>query len=134
MTKLWCKILGRVKELFLSLLCKDRLKTDMEKLELFIWIFGMMFAALGALCMKWPHLIAGINTMKPEERAKVDLKGLGRFTCIAMMGIAIAVIVSYYILRHFEVEEVKGMLVSTLLIPFIGTFYILIGSQKYHSK
>ena len=47
------------------------MKTDMEKLELFIWIFGMMFAALGALCMKWPHLIAGINTMKPEESAAI---------------------------------------------------------------
>lgn len=106
----------------------------MEKLELFIWIYGVMFVAIGVLCMKWPHMIAGINTMKPEERAKVDLKGLGRFMCRTMVGIAIAVIILYYILRHFEVEEVKGMLVSTLLIPFIGTFYILIGSQKYHSK
>lgn len=106
----------------------------MENLELFIWIYGAMFVAIGLLCMKWPHMIAGINTMKPEERAKVDLKGLGRFMCRAMMEIAILVMVSYYVLRHFEVEEVKGMLVSTLLVPFIGIFYILIGSIKFHRK
>ena len=42
----------------------------------FIPIFSAFFILLGLLVWRFPKLIAGYNTMTPEQQKKVDVKGL----------------------------------------------------------
>lgn len=41
----------------------------------FIPIFSAFFILLGLLVWRFPKLIAGYNTMMPEQQKKVDVKG-----------------------------------------------------------
>ena len=45
----------------------------------FIPIFSAFFILLGLLVWRFPKLIAGYNTMTPEERAAFDERALCRF-------------------------------------------------------
>lgn len=47
----------------------------------FIPIFSVFFILLGLLVWKFPKLIAGYNTMTPEQQKKVDVKALKTFMC-----------------------------------------------------
>lgn len=45
-------------------------------MPLFIPLFSAFFILLGLLVWRFPKLIAGYNTMTPEQQKKVDIKAL----------------------------------------------------------
>ena len=55
----------------------------------FIPIFSALFILLGLLVWRFPKLIAGYNTMTPEQQKKVDVKGLKAFMCRVFCAIEI---------------------------------------------
>lgn len=106
----------------------------METLDVFMCIMGLLIVLTGFFCAKYPHLIAGVNSLKPEEKAKVDMKGLGRFTRNALCMMGFSMVGVYYFLKLSGMDEVRCCLFSTVLVSFVGMIPFFIGSQKYMNK
>lgn len=88
----------------------------------FIPIFSAFFILLGLLVWRFPKLIAGYNTMTPEQQKKVDVKGLKAFMCRVFCAIGILVFVSYLLLRLF-MDEASAINISSIVVPIIGVIY-----------
>lgn len=96
----------------------------------FIPIFSAFFILLGLLVRRFPKLIAGYNTMTPEQQKKVDVKGLKVFTCRVFCIIGVVVFVSYLLLRFFT-DEASAINISSIVVPITGVIYLLANSQRY---
>lgn len=96
-----------------------------------VWLFAVLFVVLGLLVRRYPKLIAGYNTMSPERRQKVDVRGLAAFTCRALCAIGLLVLLVHYLLVWGGIGLRAAVLVSTLAVPMLGASYILIGAQRY---
>lgn len=106
----------------------------METQDVIMCIMGLSFVLIGFFCAKYPHLIAGVNSLKPEEKEKVDLKGLGRFTCKSLCMMGIAMVLSYFLFYLGGMDKRTCLVISTVLVPIVGLIPFLIGSQKYMHK
>lgn len=106
----------------------------MEAPDIIMFIMSLIIVLTGFFCAKYPHLIAGINNMKPEEKAKVNLKGLGKFTRNTMILMGVAMLVVYYLLDAMGMEKEGNIAVSTVLVSIIWLIPFFIGSQKYIRK
>lgn len=93
-------------------------------------IIAVILIVTGLLVWKYPRLIAGYNTMTPEQQRNVDIKGLKAFMCRAFCLMGIAVILAAYLFRQF-INGIAADLMATILIPLSGTVCILIGAQRY---
>ena len=93
-------------------------------------IIAVILIITGLLVWKYPGLIAGYNTMTPEQQRNVDIKGLKTFMCRAFCLVGIAVILAAYLFRQ-SINGIAADLMSTILIPLSGTACILIGAQRY---
>ena len=78
-----------------------------------------------------PNLIAGYNTMTAEQKKNVDVKGLSNFMCRSLCVIAVLMIVSYFVMVARSVNEKAVSVVSTMLIPIIGSIYMVVKAQRY---
>lgn len=96
----------------------------------FIPILSTFFILLGLLVRRFPKLIAGYNTMTPEQQKKVDVKGLKVFTCRVFCIIGVVVFVSYLLLRFFT-DETSAINISSIVVPITGVIYLLANSQRY---
>lgn len=99
--------------------------------SLIVWLFAVLFVVLGLLVRKYPKLIAGYNTMSPERQQNVDAKGLAAFMCRAFCAIGLLVLLVHYLLVWCGKDVHAAVLASTLGVPMVGVFYILIGAQRY---
>lgn len=106
------------------------LKKIPHNMNSFIPIFSAFFILLGLLVWRFPKLIAGYNTMTPEQQKKVDVKGLKAFMCRVFCAIGILVFVSYLLLRLF-MDEASAINISSIVVPIIGVIYLLAGGQRY---
>lgn len=106
----------------------------MEAPDIIICIISLFFVVVGFFCAKYPNLIAGVNTLKPEEKAKLDSKGLGKFMRNALCLIGIAMLLVYFLFDYGGMEERVCMITSTVLVPIVGLIPLLIGAQKYMRK
>ena len=88
-------------------------------------IIAAVLFVLGMLVRKYPNLIAGYNTMTAEQKKNVDVKGLSNFM------IAVLMIVSYFVMVARSVNEKAVSVVSTMLIPIIGSIYMVVKAQRY---
>lgn len=96
----------------------------------FIIIYPAFFILLGFLIWRFPKLIAGYNTMKAEQRKKVDIKGLKTFMCRVLCAIGVLIFVTYLLLLLFTDNE-SAINISSTAVPIIGVAYLLIGAQRY---
>lgn len=96
----------------------------------FIPIFSAFFILLGLLVWRFPKLMAGYNTMTPEQQKKVDVKGLKAFMCRVFCAIGLLVFVGYLLLRLF-MDEASAINVCSIVMPIVGVIYLLIGAQRY---
>lgn len=96
----------------------------------FIPIFSAFFILLGLLVWRFPKLIAGYNTMTPEQQKKVDVKALKTFMCRVFCAIGLLVFVGYLLLRLF-MNETSAINISSIIVPIIGVIYLLAGAQRY---
>jgi len=92
-----------------------------------VLIIAAVLFVLGMLVRKYPNLIAGYNTMTAEQKKNVDVKGLSNSLCV----IAVLMIVSYFVMVARSVNEKAVSVVSTMLIPIIGSIYMVVKAQRY---
>ena len=96
-----------------------------------VLIIAAVLFVLGMLVRKYPNLIAGYNTMTAEQKKNVDVKGLSNFMCRSLCVIAVLMIVSYFVMVARSVNEKAVSVVSTPLIPIIGSIYMVVKAQRY---
>lgn len=98
-----------------------------------VLIIAAVLFVLGMLVRKYPNLIAGYNTMTAEQKKNVDVKGLSNFMCRSLCVIAVLMIVSYFVMVARSVNEKAVSVVSTTLIPIIGSIYMymVVKAQRY---
>ena len=100
-------------------------------LDITAWGMSLFLVAMGALCRKYPDLIAGYNTMSPDKKKNVDGKGLGKHMCNAMGWTAVVCLVCYYLLKLVDVDEAVRFLVPYLGILILGLVIASVKAQKY---
>ncbi|WP_418511916.1 DUF3784 domain-containing protein [Corallibacter sp.] len=80
---------------------------------------------------KMYNLIAGYNTMSPEEKAKYDIEKIATLFRNVMIAMAVGILISYGLASLLNIPKIKifGMFTSIL----IGLPYLLImsNSKKY---
>ena len=96
-----------------------------------VLIIAAVLFVLGMHVSKYPNLIAGYNTMTAEQKKKVDVKGLSNFMRRSLCVIAVLMIVSYFVMVARSVNEKAVSVVSTMLIPIIGSIYMVVKAQRY---
>ena len=99
--------------------------------DIIAWGMSVFLMAMGALCRKYPDLIAGYNTMSADKKKNVDGKGLGKHMCNAMGWTAIACLVCYYLLKCVDVDEKVQFLVPYVVVWILGLVIASIKAKKY---
>lgn len=99
--------------------------------DVMAWGMSLFLIAMGALCRKYPDLIAGYNTMNPEKKKNVDAKGLGKHMCYGMGWTAVACLVCFYLLKFVELNDVARFLIPYLGVLIVGLIIVSITAQKY---
>lgn len=96
-------------------------------------VAALIFIILGILIKygKLYFLIAGYNTMSKEEQEKVDIKGIANVFKNVMFGMALIIILGYFIAQKFENENIETIAFIGAIL--IGIPYLLIetNSKKY---
>ena len=88
-----------------------------------------MLVLIGLLVLKFPKLIAGYNTMTPEQQKKVDIKRLKTFMCRAFCIMGIAILLVSLLLQPFTSDMIISLVSVLILVP--GTIYMIIKAQRY---
>lgn len=88
-----------------------------------------MLVLIGLLVLKFPKLIAGYNTMTPEQQKKGDIKRLKTFMCRAFCVMGIAILLVSLLLQHFTSDMIISLVSVLILVP--GTIYMIIKAQRY---
>lgn len=99
--------------------------------SLVVWLFAALFVLLGLLVRKYPKLIAGYNTMSPEQQKLVDVKGLTAFMCRSFCIIGLLVLLVYYLLLWGGMAEMAAVLVSIIAVSVVGSVVMVTGAQRY---
>lgn len=92
-------------------------------------ISAAMLVLIGLLVLKFPKLIAGYNTMTPEQQKKVDIKRLKTFMCRAFCVMGIAILLVSLLLQPFTSDMIISLVSVLILVP--GTIYMIIKAQRY---
>ena len=92
-------------------------------------ITAAMLVLIGLLVLKFPKLIAGYNTMTPEQQKKVDIKRLKTFMCSAFCVMGIAILLVSLLLQPFTSDMIISLVSVLILVP--GTIYMIIKAQRY---
>ena len=92
-------------------------------------ITAAMLVLIGLLVLKFPKLIAGYNTMTPEQQKKVDIKRLKTFMCRAFYVMGIAILLVSLLLQPFTSDMIISLVSVLILVP--GTIYMIIKAQRY---
>lgn len=92
-------------------------------------ITAAMLVLIGLLVLKFPKLIAGYNTMTPEQQKKVDIKRLKTFMCRVFCVMGIAILLVSLLLQPFTSDMIISLVSVLILVP--GTIYMIIKAQRY---
>ncbi|HOP03203.1 MAG TPA: DUF3784 domain-containing protein [Tenuifilaceae bacterium] len=92
-------------------------------------VTGLFLIGMGILVKSYPNLISGYNTLPPEKKKKVDIKGLSTFlrNGFALIGMAIIVIPTFFYFTGLLVLSN----VSMVAIILVGVLTIAILSLKF---
>lgn len=102
-------------------------------MELYSWLTGIFFIACGLLVRKYPILIAGYNTMRKEQKEKVDIKGLSAFLCKGFVVMGSLQIALFYLCRLVGAADAAISVMS--VATFVVLIYMLVSAQKFdHNK
>lgn len=99
--------------------------------DIIAWGISLFLVAMGALCRKYPDLIAGYNTMSPDKKKNVDAKGLGKHMCNAMGWTAVTCLVCYYLLKLIDVDDKVCILVPYIGVCMVGLIIASVKAKKY---
>ena len=96
------------------------------------FIVGSLLVVLGFLVKKYPDLIAGYNTMSPEQKEKVDIDGLSTHMRNSLVVIGALVVLITSLLNFIGWQQhSSGASISIILI---GTGYMWINAYTYTNK
>lgn len=94
---------------------------------------AILFIIFGVLIKhgKMYFLLAGYNTMSKEEKSKHDIVGITSLFRNVMFGMALIIIIAYYIRKSMENPNVAT--ISIVVAVALGIPYLLIksNSNKY---
>ena len=99
--------------------------------DIIAWGMSVFLIAIGALCRKYPDLIAGYNTMSADKKKNVDGKGLGKHMGNAMGWTAIACLVCFYLLKLLDADEKVQFLVPYNGVLILCLVIASVKAQKY---
>ncbi|WOD43051.1 DUF3784 domain-containing protein [Hwangdonia lutea] len=92
-------------------------------------LVGAIFIICGVLVKKYPNLIAGYNTMTPEEKRNIDIKKFSTFLHNGLIIIGALLIVASVVFYVIETMLLYRLLVDVIII-FFGLLYTLINAPK----
>lgn len=102
-------------------------------MDLYTWLTGLFFIVCGLLVKKFPGLIAGYNTLKKEQKANVDIKGLSGFLCNWFIILGCLQIALFYLCRVTGLEDIAITVMS--VVTFLILIYMFVNAQKFdHNK
>lgn len=78
------------------------------------------------------YLLAGYNTMSPEERKKVDIKGLIAYFKKFFIFLGLSFLVVGLAVNHYFSENIVALILC--LYPIIAVVYFVVKSQKFYKK
>ena len=92
-------------------------------------ISAAMLVLIGLLVLKFPKLIAGYNTMTPEQQMFFDIKRIKTYMCRAFCVMGIAILLVSLLLQPFTSDMIISLVSVLILVP--GTIYMIIKAQRY---
>lgn len=99
-------------------------------------LVAILFIVLGVLVKngKAYNLIAGYNTLSPEEKAKVDIKGISIVFRNAMFGMAVIIVAGS--LFSYWLDDPSMEWIGLIIAVVIGVPYLLVttNSDKYKKE
>jgi uncharacterized membrane protein len=96
------------------------------------FLLAVMFMLLGYMVYKFPNLIAGYNTMSDEDKSKVDIKGLKKWTRNVLVIIGVLLLLSNYLCHYFDSPNYMDYLFYVIII--VGILTLIVGGQKYQNR
>lgn len=78
------------------------------------------------------YLLAGYNTMSPEERKKVDIKGLIAYFKRFFIFLGVSLMIVGLTAGYYLSEKNTALIFSFYII--IACIYLVISSQKFYKK
>jgi len=97
-------------------------------------ITGLVLIAIGIVVKhaKMHNLIAGYNTMTPEQKSNFDIDGFATFfrNCFALMGLVI--IIGHFLFDWLEFEVGKYFIITIGIVG--GLPFLLIMSKKFYKN
>ncbi|MCZ8228357.1 DUF3784 domain-containing protein [Flavobacterium sp.] len=95
---------------------------------------AILFIIFGILIKygKMYFLIAGYNTISKEEKEKIDIKGIATLFRNVLFGMALTIIVGYFIAKNFENSNIENIAFFAAIL--VGVPYLLIASNSKKYK
>lgn len=93
---------------------------------------AFFFMALGVLVYRFPNLIAGYNTMSEEDKAKVDVEGLKKWSRNVFVIIGVLLILSNYVSHSFADPNYADY--PFYVIVVVGLVILIAGAQKFSAR
>lgn len=96
------------------------------------FLLAVMFMLLGFMVYKFPNLIAGYNTMSEEDKAKVDVTGLKKWTRNVLVIIGVLLLISNYLSHYFDGKNFENYVFYFIII--VGVVILIVGGQRYQNR
>ncbi len=93
---------------------------------------AFLFVIIGILVYRFPNLIAGYNTMSEQEKAKVDVEGLKKWSRNVFVVIGVLLIINNYMIHSFADPDYVDYLFYVIVI--VGLVILIVGSQKFNTR
>lgn len=103
-------------------------------MEFVFIIICVLFIALAFILTEnnAKYLLAGYNTMSPEERKKVDIKGLITYFKRFFIFLGVSLMIVGLTAGYYLSEKNTALFFSFYII--IACIYLVISSQKFYKK
>ncbi|HQQ97125.1 MAG TPA: DUF3784 domain-containing protein [Cyclobacteriaceae bacterium] len=96
-------------------------------------ITSTILIATGIAVKIFPNLIAGYNTMPPDQKKNVDIGALSSFVRAAFISMGLLIPITSYLMVATGYKQVSGLATFFILIP--GVIFTIVWAQRYdHNK
>lgn len=95
---------------------------------------AFFFMVLGVLVYRFPNLIAGYNTMPEEEKAKVDVEGLKKWSRNMFVIIGVLLIIANYVSHSLSFVDPDYVDYAFYVIVVVGLVILVAGAQKFKAR
>jgi len=99
-------------------------------------IVAAVFIVFGILIKygKMYFLIAGLNTMSHKQRAQYNLEKIGTLFRNVMFGMALVILLGYFLSKWLEVESIEPILFATAIVIGCVILIARLNSEAYKRR